>query len=288
MLASACQHVESLNGHVVDVVDIIKPPDLEYAIHLAKVVSKLSPIMGNMIEYKTCGELNGHTGTKYGTWKRQDPDFPDALFVGSITPPPGIEIKAWYPLATEITARFKESQAMLADGNTNVAMLAWVPEHVLYGRPRIIGVFIATALSIAKARDDHYHNPPDYIVVEPGDTAHRTANLQQRNCSGYKLQDQASMAKAEAVVKSWGKGGRQYSPDPAYQAKVQALRAQFNYGNPDTNFAKMDRIKHGPLEKFKAEMLRAKIEGRSITEWAAIFKTPDTTAHKKAIADLIR
>lgn len=278
----------SLKGHVVDVVDIAKPPDLDYAIHLAKVISKLSPIMGNMIEYKTCGELNGHTGTTHGTWKRQDPDFPDALFVGCIAPAPGIEIKAWYPLSTEITARFKESQAMLAAGNTNVVMLAWVPEHVLYGKPRIIGVFVATAQSIAKARDDHYHNPPDYIVVEPGNTAHRTANLQQRNNSGYKLQDQASLAKAEAVVKSWGKGGTAYSTDPAYQAKVQALRAQFDYGNPDTNFAKMDRIKHGPLEKFKSEMLAVKVEGRTVAEWAAIFKTPDTPAHKKAIEALIR
>ena len=46
-----------------------------------------------------------------GEWQRQDPGFPDMIFVGpTVTPSPGFEIKAWFPLATEITARFKDSQ----------------------------------------------------------------------------------------------------------------------------------------------------------------------------------
>ena len=39
------------------------------------------------------------------------PGFPDTIFIGpNVTPSPGFEIKAWFPLATEITARFKDSQ----------------------------------------------------------------------------------------------------------------------------------------------------------------------------------
>jgi hypothetical protein len=158
---------------------------------------------------------------------------------------------------------------------------------VLFGKPRIIGVFCASAQSVAKARDDHYHKPPDYIVVEPGDTTARTANLQQRNCSGYKLQDQKSLAAAKAVVQSWGPGGTAYQTDAAYQTKVQALRAQFNYGNPDTNFAKMNRIEHGDLRAFKTSMFAVKVEGRTVAQWATIFKTPDTPAHREAMKQLI-
>ena len=51
-----------------------------------------------------------HDWNGIGEWIRQDPGFPDALFKSSIIQPnPGIEIKAWFPFATEITARFKDS-----------------------------------------------------------------------------------------------------------------------------------------------------------------------------------
>ncbi len=40
--------------------------------------------------------------------------------------------------------------------------------------------------SIAEARDQHYHKPPDYLVVEPEDTSRRTKNLRQTNTNGYK------------------------------------------------------------------------------------------------------
>jgi len=40
----------------------------------------------------------------------------------------GMEIKAWFPLATEITARFYNSQAFLQDYNTKVVVICWLPE----------------------------------------------------------------------------------------------------------------------------------------------------------------
>lgn len=44
-----------------------------------------------------------------GEWIRQGSGFSDALFKSNtISPNPGIEIKAWFPFATVITARFKD------------------------------------------------------------------------------------------------------------------------------------------------------------------------------------
>ena len=112
-----------------------------------------------MIEFNTVEflndqeEFNGH-----GVWIRQDPGFPDTIFQG-VEPTPGFEIKAWFPLATEITARFRDSQSYFEHDETYVAMLAWLPERLIYGKPHIVDVCITSGLSVAKARDEHYHNP---------------------------------------------------------------------------------------------------------------------------------
>lgn len=110
VLASASAHLESLTGYVFDVLSVSRPNGPEAAANLAKVVSKLSPFLGNLIEFSTVEFLNARQEYRsFGQWKRQDPGFPDTVFVGSVTP-------------------VRDS-----------------------GR------------SVAEARDNHYHNPPDYL-----------------------------------------------------------------------------------------------------------------------------
>src|SRR5215472_17072333 len=112
ILASASRHLQGLAGHVFDVLTISKPISPNAAVNLSKVVSKLSPLLGNLIEFNTVefsNDLPEYHGR--GVWQRQDPGVPDTIFVApAIAPTPGFEIKAWFPLATEITARFKDSQ----------------------------------------------------------------------------------------------------------------------------------------------------------------------------------
>ena len=105
-IEAATEHLERrLEGHVFDVLTVSKPVSVEAAVNLAKVISKLSPMLGNMIEFNTIEVLNlDKVFHPFGTWIRQDPVFPDAILVGSIAPAPGFEIKAWFPMATEITA----------------------------------------------------------------------------------------------------------------------------------------------------------------------------------------
>jgi len=271
ILQIASNEIGELKGQTLDVLDIKKPHTVNYAKHLVKVVSKISPLIGNMIEFLIIEKLNYIDWHGAGSWIRQDPGFPDALFQGSVEPKPGIEIKTWFPLATEITARFKDSILHFQKDQTNVAVIAWLPEFLIYGKPKVFDVWIGSALSLAIARDKHYHRPPDYLVLEPEDTSARTINLQQTNTNGYKFQGSLEqLKKAEKEVSQWGKNGTEFSPTPEYQQKVKSLLGRYSY-RLDTNFAKIDRIEHAGLEEFKTRVLNSRIDEKTIGEWARII-----------------
>ncbi len=267
-----------------DVLNVSKPVSVAAAVNLAKVISKLSPMLGNMIEFNAVEVLNAvESFHPCGKWIRQDPDFPDTILQGNISPTPGFEIKAWFPMATEITARFRDSQNHFLNDNTHVAMLAWLPEHMIYGQPKIIGVCIASGKTVAAARDAHYHNPPGYLVVEPGDTRARTRNLRQTNTNGYKFQGTTEQLRAaEKLVKRWGKSGRIYTPTPEYQAMVRQLLARFPY-RLDTNYAKMDRIAHVGIEAFKESIGKKEFHGMSVNKWTRILSSGDDSAIRTAV-----
>jgi len=265
IIQNAVGHLSQLPGHLFDVISVSKPNSIENAVNLSRIISKLSPMIGNLIEINTVEFLNQKNDfEKYGKWKRQDPGFPDTIFEGTVKPTPGFEIKAWFPLATEITARFKDSQKHFMENNTHLAILAWLPEFIIYGRPKIIDIEVFTCASIAKSRDTHYHNPPDYIVLEPEDTTLRTVNLQQTNTNGFKFQGtEADFKKAVSFVKSWGKDGAIYSSDIAYQQKIRRLLERYKY-RLDTNYAKMDRIVHSGIEAFKNRVYNRKVFDKTI------------------------
>jgi hypothetical protein len=275
----ATEHLAGLEGHVFDVLSVSAPVSPAAAANLAKIVSKLSPILGNLIEFNTVEYLNQHEAfKKIGKWKRQDPGFPDTILVSAITPAPGFEIKAWFPFATEITARFKDSQNHFASDQTYVVLLAWLPEYLIYGKPKIIDLCIVSGASMAAARDLHYHNPPDYLVLEPEDTSARTVNLQQTNTNGYRFQGTPQeLLEAGKVARELGLHRGSYSVAPEYQKKIRDLQRRFNY-RLDTNFAKTDRIEHEGIEAFKRAVLARDILGRTVLEWSRIFGSDDDAA----------
>lgn len=272
ILADVKISMMSLVGTVFDVLTISKPQSSEEAANLAKIVSKLSPLMGNLIEFKVAEYLNSSGLVNCeGRWIRQDPGFPDVILDGSLQPAPGLEIKAWFPLATEITGRFKDSQNRFRNDEVDLAILAWVPEYIFWGKPKIIDVCVVSGRSVAKARDKHYHNPPHYIVLEPEDTSSRTSNLQQTNTNGYVMQDSQpqDIEKANAIVASWGVNGKEYRTDRSYQNMLKQLQGVIKY-RLDTNYAKIDRIEHSAIEAFKREVMRKTFFGRTIKGWGDI------------------
>lgn len=266
------RELEQLAGHQFDLVTIGKPDSLALALDLMKIVSKLSPLVGNLIEHKVCSYLNGRPGFPCdGKWIRQDPDFPDAIFKGSVDPIPGFEIKAWFPLATEITARFKESQKYFLEENTDLLLLAWLPEHVFYGAPKIIDAISIPASKIAKDRDDHYFNPPDYLVLEPENTDQRRRNLQQSCVNGHRFQgSDDDLKRAKKDIAALGSKMSYYSLEVDFQEELQRLVGKYRY-RLDTNFAKIDRIDNEEIESFKEKVLSTDIHGRRISEWARLI-----------------
>lgn len=288
VLAEASEYLTTFKDHTIEAISVDKPTDITYAIHLAKIVSKLSPIIGNILEYRLTAVLNQKGGWPEGRWMRQDPGFPDTIFAGPLDPTPGIEIKTWFPLATEITARFKDSITHFQFDQTNVAMLAWVPDGIIYGRPKLVDVWVAPARSVALARDLHYHRPPHYLVFEPEDTTERTRNLRQTNTNGYVFQGtEAELAEAEAIVAGWGAEAREFSFLPEYQTKLKQLWGRFHY-RLDTNFAKMDRIEHDTLEAFKKRVHATEVRGHTIKQWKAILKAADSPKSVHILEGLLR
>ena len=155
---------------------------------------------------------------------------------------------------------------------------------MIYGKPVVRDICIVSGKSVAKSRDDHYHNPPDYLVVEPNDTSERTRNLQQTNTNGYKLQGNSSQFKeAEQLVKSWKLKDMTYSPLGECQKLVQTLMAKYPY-RLDTNFAKIDRIAHQGIEQFKANVLSSDSHGMTIQSWAQLLASGDDVTIKNTLS----
>lgn len=285
----ASQYLDRLSGHTFDVLEVSKPVTVDAAVNLSKIISKLSPLVGNLIEFNTVEFLNQQNEfAEFGKWQRQDPGFPDTIFVGTVQPTPGLEIKAWFPLATEITARFKDSQNHFRFDRTYVAMLAWLPDKIIYGKPRILDVCVVSGLSVAVARDTHYHNPPDYLVLEPEDTTQRRANLQQTNTSGYKFQGSAEeFLEAEKIVESWGTQGKAYKPTREYQRLLRELRIRYEY-RLDTNFAKMDRIVHPGIEEFKRRVYNTEVSGMTVGQWNKLLSSRREDSIKQSLQDYLQ
>lgn len=279
--------LHSLKGSTIDTVSI-NSLGAEDAPFLGLVVSKLSPIIGNLLEHKIIGLIG--RGSKHGLiWQRQDPDFPDIVLIdrkGKSTRT-GYEVKAWYALSTELTGRFRESRNLLNNRNVRVVIVAWIMSHIVYGSPLILDVLSVDAASIAARRDEHYHKPPLYLTVEPQDTSLRTRNLQQTNVNGYRMQENDPLRLAEAQKLVDGHPGRIANPHTQEaQALNMELMNRFTY-RLDTNFAKVDRIDHPDIERFKVSVLGSVEQGRRVTQWAGILRALNDDSRPSAKAQAI-
>ena len=60
ILAQANAELSLLDENLIDILEIKRPQSMVYAKNLAKVISKLSPLLGNMIEFSTVDILRQH------------------------------------------------------------------------------------------------------------------------------------------------------------------------------------------------------------------------------------
>ena len=142
-------------------------------------------------------------------------------------------------------------------------------------------------MSVALARDNHYHNPPDYLILEPEDTTQRTANLQQTNTNGYKFQGSTQeLLDAQKLVYSWGSEGKIYKPTRDYQLRLRELLKRYRY-RLDTNFAKMDRIVHPGIEQFKERVFKIEVSGMTIGQWNRLLSSRKEENLKNALRNYL-
>src|SRR5699024_7016943 len=273
-LDEASETLQKLAGEDIDTVEVTSRSS-EEAPFFARIVSKLSPMVGNLMEQRIVTMLHESASDGH-SWHRQDPGFPDAVLVRDKDHEilAGYEIKAWYVLSTEITGRFRESLNLLKGKNVNVVIVAWCMSHMIFGKPHILGVLTVSGEEVASSRDLHYHQPPTYLTIEPNDTSERTANLQQSNVNGYRLQEERS--DPELLVTARAKQYTAAEPHtPEAQAEADELMATLQY-RLDNNYAKMKRIKNSEIEAFKKKINSSKYISKSITEWKRIFKDLDS------------
>jgi hypothetical protein len=266
ILSEAISIIRNDVGKTLDDITLGEPYSDDHQLLLLNIISKVSSFMGNIFEFRYSKILTEKNSFN-GKWVRNDPDFPDLEFYSDTFPEGniGIEIKAWFPLATEITGRFKESQLHLKNKNIDVVIIAWIPDQLFFGKPKIINCMHVPALEVAQSRDNHYYNPSKYLLEEPVNTENRTRNLQQRNVNGYRLQedDKMVLGKANEIAEKLSVA-KVYNPNDF--KKHNQLRSALPY-RLDTNFAKIDRINNQKVEKFKNKTLAMSIKGKKLSEW---------------------
>lgn len=297
--------LESFKGEEINrVIAIYKPPDLELAIFYSKIISKLSPIIGNLLERSVAEELGVRLKAPY---KRQDPEFPDVVVELGKDKRIGFEIKAWYALSTEAAARFRTSQKELSSGayeEVYLVVIAWTMSKLFYGKPKIINLFFEKAIEIARTRDQKYHNPPWNIVLEPVDTSARTINLQQKVVIGKKLQEESlpEGVQAEEELKKLAqdkkiKDYKVYSTQEDYVDFIRNLERVLPY-REDSNFGKIDRIPHERLSSFLKNTKKLKLLGLTLKDWIEVMeyiskrssqeeKSAQKSKKKKKLEDLV-
>ena len=52
IIALASEYLRELPGHKFEVLEVAKPPSIQAGINLSRIISKLSPLVGNLIEFK--------------------------------------------------------------------------------------------------------------------------------------------------------------------------------------------------------------------------------------------
>jgi len=284
--------VRGLEGTTLETISIASL-DVRDAAFLGANISKLSPLISNLVERRVVAALEAAENPNGWRWVRQDPGFPDAALLDQHgqSLDAGYEVKAWYALSTEITSRFRESRDRLLGKDIRLLLVAWMMDHIVYGQPIVLGVIAVDAVSLAEARDHHYHDPPRYLIVEPEDTANRTANLQQSVVSGHRLQADNEHMAGSARMMVAGMGEADAIADP-YSAETEQLVAKLlnTYAyRLDTNFAKIDRINHPGVEGFKEGVLASTFDNRTVAEWSQTLRRLSSDGDDAVAAlDLIR
>ena len=285
-----------INGQRINILTINKC-DEDAVIPFLKNMSKLSSLISVQIETRSLARLDAIYGEdlpndvewvineRVGGEKYPDLAFADLEFSPSSNWVwPGVEIKTWCPFATEMSGRMMKGQSIMENYPDQLLLVAWLPDHLLYGDPQVIGTWVGDGLEMAKSRDDYWHDPPKSLILEPDFSPDREAHKQHTNVDRYLWDDDDSnLEAAEQMAKDLGLYATPYSYDDDYQENVRKVYNSFNY-KKGTNFRKLDRLHHDPLDNFPDRIREDTIiEGKSLDEWNKHLKRGEAEPFKSVL-----
>jgi len=266
-------------------------------IEFIKNMSKLSSLISVQIETKALKRINATYGDslpdnvgwvvneRIGGEKYPDLAFGDFEFdPGSDWVWPGVEIKAWCPFATAMSGRMMKGQSIMQKYPDQLLLVAWLPEHLLYGKPQVIGTWVGDGLEMAKSRDEYWHDPPRSLILEPDFSPDREAHKQHTNVDRYLWDDSDDkLDEAREMARDLDLLGTTYSYEGDYQRRVRQLYSSFTY-KKGTNFRKLNRLHHDPLDTFPERIRQnTTIEGKTLAEWNTHLKNDDANAFKTVL-----
>lgn len=287
-----------VDGRAIDILTVNKC-DEDAVIEFLKNMSKLSSLISVQIETRALKHIRSTYGDRLPEnvgWVINEriggEKYPDLAFADFDYEPssdwvwPGVEIKAWCPFATEMSGRMMKGQSIMQTYPDQLLLVAWLPEHLLYGQPKIIGTWIGDGLEMAKSRDNHWHDPPNSLILEPDFSPEREAHKQHTNVDRYLWDDAASKKDdAREMAKELDLLDSSYSYDDDYQRRVRELYSAFDY-KKGTNFRKLTRLHHDPLDTFPERIRKnTHIEGKSLHEWNKLLQQGDAEPFKKLLRE---
>lgn len=264
-----------------------------------KNISKLSPLISVEIETRARDHLRSEFSDILPSninWvvneRIEGEKYPDLALADLQFDPPsnwvwaGIEIKAWCPLATEISGRMMKGQSIMEEYPDQLVLIVWLPENLLYGEPKILATWVGEGQDIAKARDDHWHwvldrdaSTKSSLILEPDFSPDRDPHKQHTNVYRYKWDDdsegsQEKLDELEERAEELGIIDEPYSPEDEFQKKVQTLRGEFSeYFTEGSNFRKIGRCHYDELEEFQERFKKETfVEGKSVAQWESCLK----------------
>lgn len=285
-----------IDGEAIDVLTVNKC-DEDAVIGFLKNMSKLSSLISVEIESRALNRIEAiHDddlpnnvawvinelvgGEKYPDLALADMDYnPSSDWVW-----PGVEIKAWCPFATEMSGRMMKGQSIMQKYPDQLLLVAWLPEHLLYGEPKVIGTWVGDGLEMAKSRDNYWHEPPNSLILEPDFSPDREAHKQHTNVDRYLWDDADSkLSEARDMAKDLDLLGTAYSYKDDYQQRVRRLYSAFSY-KKGTNFRKLNRLHHDPLDNFPENIRKNTIiEGKTVSEWNTHLKNENPEPFRKVL-----
>jgi len=240
-------------------------------------LAKFSSVLSNLLEVHVVDQLNEYNRINNVwpgyRWISQDPYFPDCILVPLEGHDPstdthgvmGIEVKIWYPMATELTGRLNESQATVGLGNSVLLIGAWIPNFIIWGQIETLAVGIFDILDVIRTRDNRWFYPPAALITEPRDTSERTSNLQQTNVSFWEIQSGRELA--SNIVELWPT--MEYSTEEEMQDRIHDLlnHPNIDYRPENQNRNKIQRIGHSGIREWQLEISQIEICARQLREW---------------------